>query len=118
MKGTIFLIHWNAAEAEELAKPLCTIGWEIEIEAEDGARGYNQIKANPPTAVVIYLSRLPSHGRETAYTLRSVKATREIPIIFVDGSKEAIEKTRTKVPDAIYTTSDDLQKIILKVTNK
>lgn len=61
-----------------------------------------------PDAVVIYLTRLPSHGRETAIALRSARATRNVPIVFVEGKGEPLEKTRAKVPDAIYVTSEEL----------
>jgi DNA-binding response OmpR family regulator len=104
--NTLFLIHWNAPEAEQLAKPLCAKGWNVEIEAEDGARASKRIKETQPAAVVIYLTRLPSHGRETAAYLQATKAPRHIPIIFVDGAGEALEKTKAKVPDATYRTSE------------
>jgi len=116
VKGTLFLIHWKASEAEALATPLRTEGWQVDIEAEDGARAGRAIKANQPDAVVIYLTRLPSHGRETADGLRSIKATRDIPIVFVDGNEEAIEKTRARVPSALYTTSGDLPKVLGQLT--
>jgi DNA-binding response OmpR family regulator len=109
MKGKLFLIHWEQAEAEALAEPLRAEGWQVQIEAEDGARAGKRILADPPDAVVIYLTRLPSHGRETAHALRSYKAGREIPILFVDGEAEKVEKVRAKVPDARYLRSQDLQ---------
>jgi len=112
MNGKLFLVHWKAAEAEEYASLLRSKGWEVEYEAEDGARAGKKIKENPPAVIVIYLSRLPSHGRETAEGLRSLKATRSIPIVFVDGQGEALEKTKAKVPDALYTTSDRLPGVL------
>lgn len=108
MKGKLFLIHWKPAEAEDLARPLRNAGWQVEIEAEDGARAGKRILADPPDVVVIYLTRLPSHGRETAHALRSYKAGREIPILFVDGEAEKVEKVRAKMPDARYLGSEDL----------
>ncbi len=115
MAGRLFLIHWNEAEAAELAARLRAKGWEVETEAQDGARGGKRIKADQPDAVVIYLTRLPSHGRETADGLRSIKATRHIPIIFVDGKEEAIEKTRAKVPGALFVTSAGLREALASV---
>src|SRR5688572_6503983 len=88
MKDRLFLFHWHAAEAEQLAAPLRAQGWQVDVEAQDGARGSSAVKATLPDAVVIYLRRLPSHGRETAEALRSSKATRAVPIIFVDGEGE------------------------------
>jgi DNA-binding response OmpR family regulator len=112
MKGKLFLIHWKAAEAEELAKPLREDGWEVTCEAQDGARAGKLIKTNPPDVVVIYLTRLPSHGRETGQGLRALKATRHLPIIFVDGIDEALAKTKAKVPDAVYTTAAELPNVL------
>jgi hypothetical protein len=63
-----------------------------------------RIKASPPDAVVIDLSRVPSHGREVALSVRSAKATRHIPLVFVDGEPEKVEKTRQFIPDATFTT--------------
>jgi CheY-like chemotaxis protein len=112
MNGNLFLIHWNEAEAKKLAKPLRAAGWKVKTESADGARAGKLIKAKPPDVLVIYLKRLPSHGRETAHALRSMKATRPLPIVFVDGEGEPLAKTRAKVPDAIYTNSAELMKVL------
>ena len=115
MKGRLFLVHWNAAEAAELAAPFEQAGWQVESEAEDGARAGKRILANPPAAVVIYLTRLPSHGRETAHTLRSAKAGKRIPVIFVDGAEDKVAKVRANVPDGIFTTSAKLPQVLARL---
>ncbi|HEU4342310.1 MAG TPA: DNA-3-methyladenine glycosylase I [Candidatus Binatia bacterium] len=84
------------------------------FEYEDGARGGSAIKQNPPDAVVIYLTRLPSHGRATAEYLTQTKSTRSIPLIFVGGEGEALEKTRTKIPGGIFIQQDQLQETLGK----
>ena len=116
--GRLFLIHWNADEVEQRAELLRTDGWDVETEASDGARGGKRIVADPPAAVVIDLTRLPSHGRETAHALRSYKATRTTPIVFVGGEGEPLEKTKAKVPDAIYTTAGRLKRVLAKYASK
>ena len=63
----LFLIHWNLAEAEELARKFEGAGWQVEVEAEDGGQAYQRMKTAPADILVIYLNRLPSHGRETAH---------------------------------------------------
>jgi len=118
MTGKLFLFHWNAAEAEEIAAEIRGFGFDITIESSDGARGGKAVKESPPDVIVIYLIRLPSHGRETAHALKSMKATREIPIVFVDGEGEALEKTKAKVPDAIYTSSAKLKSTLSKYLGK
>src|SRR5215203_4997608 len=62
------------------------------------------IRASLPDAVVIDLSRMPSHGREVAQGLRSAKGTRHVPIVFVDGEPEKVARTKQLFPDAVYTT--------------
>ena len=103
---SLFLIHWNQHEAGPLAESLIASGWQVETEAEDGARAASRILADPPAAVVIYLTRLPSHGRETARYLRTKSA---VPIIFVDGADEKLDSVRSKVPDATFVQSSDLR---------
>jgi CheY-like chemotaxis protein len=117
MRGKIFLVNWNEKQAEERPKILRPWGWEVEVEAEDGARACMAIKAQSPKAVVIYLTRLPSHGRETARHLRTLKATNQIPIIFIDGYEAAVQKTKTKIRDASYTSSEDLEFVLDKYAN-
>lgn len=114
-KGKLFLIHWNKPEVAKLAAPLRQAGWQVESEAEDGARAGKRILANPPAAVVIYLTRLPSHGRETAHALRSAKAAKRIPVIFVDGAEDKVAKVRANVPDGIFTTSAKLPQVLARL---
>lgn len=79
-KGRVFLIHWNKLEAEGIAKTLRSWGWDVGFETEDGARGGAAINLSRPDAVVIYHTRLPSHGRATAEYLSQTKSTRSIPL--------------------------------------
>lgn len=109
MNGHLFLVHWDAASAQQLVHELNVRGWQVDIESEDGGRAYQRIKAHPPDVVMIDLSRKPSHGLRTAAALRDHKATRGLPIVFVDGTAEAIEKARALVPNAVSTTSAELQ---------
>jgi DNA-binding NarL/FixJ family response regulator len=112
MKGSLFLIHWNPLEAQELAGPLRAEGWDVNVEAKDGARAGKMILTHKPDAVVIYLSRLPSHGCVTAQGVRSYKSGRNIPIIFVDGKKKAVQKTKMNVPDGMFIKNKELKKIL------
>lgn len=108
MSGRLFLIHWKQAEAEEHADRLRALGWPVDVEAEDGARAARAILEDPPAAVVVYLTRLPSHGRHTAAYLRSRKGGADVPLIFVGGRPQAVEQTRAEVPNAFYLEADAL----------
>ena len=117
-KGRLFLFHWKTAEAAELAKGLRKLGWTVDFEGENGARGGKKVIETLPDAVVFYLTRLPSHSRATAEYLAQRKATRPIPLIFVDGKDEAVAKTREKIPTGVFTTSADLPRRLAKLAEK
>jgi len=112
VKGKVFLVHWREAEAQVLAREIRNMGWTVDVETNDGARVGQRLKEHPADVVVIYLTRLPSHGRETGHALRAIKATKNIPLVYVDGNEEAVERTKTIVPDAIYTTTEQLDRTL------
>lgn len=101
---TVRLAHWNEDEGLERQKQLEALGFDVVFDAGDSLFVARQIKASPPDAVVIDLSRLPSAGREVAHSVRGTKATRHLPIVFVDGEPEKVKKTREFIPDATFTT--------------
>jgi len=59
-----------------------------------------------PDAVVLDLDRLPSHGREVATMLRDSKSTRHLPLVFVGGASDNVERIRGELPDAVFTAWD------------
>ncbi|MHC4549381.1 MAG: PleD family two-component system response regulator [Planctomycetota bacterium] len=99
----ILLIHWNAGEAEERAGRLRGAGHEVRCHADQGGAGLRGIGQDPPDAFVIDLGRLPSHGRAVATWLRQQKATRHVPIVFVEGDPQKTRRVRELLPDAVYT---------------
>jgi hypothetical protein len=58
---------------------------------------------DPPAAFVIDLGRQPAQGRAVATVLRQRKATRAVPLVFVDGDPEKVARLREALPDAVYT---------------
>jgi CheY-like chemotaxis protein len=102
--ATIRLVHWNEDEGLERQQLLEAFGFDAAFDFGDGVFAMRQIRASHPDAVVIDLTRLPSHGREVAHGVRSAKATRHIPIVFVGGEPEKVARTRQLLPDAVYTT--------------
>jgi hypothetical protein len=74
-----------------------------------------EVKANPPTAVVISLRRLPSHGREVADVLWYTKWGRAIPIVFFDGQPDKVEATRAKFPAARFVDWAELPALLTEI---
>ena len=55
-------------------------------------------------AVVIDLSRMPSHGKYVGAWLRGSKSTRHIPLVFVGGEAEKVAAIKKQMPDAVYAS--------------
>ena len=100
----IRLIHWNGPEGRERKQRLVSLGHQAEFDDEEWPALGRTIRASLPDVFLIDLSRLPSHGREVALSLRGRKETRLTPIVFVDGDPEKVAKLKTILPDATYTT--------------
>jgi CheY-like chemotaxis protein len=99
----IRLIHWKPEEAVEGIRLLTDAGLEV-MSGSVGVSGlFKQLETDKPDAVLIDLSRVPSQGRDLAIALRVRKGTRHIPIIFVAGKAEKVEKIRALLPDAGFT---------------
>jgi len=98
---TIRLIHWNAAEAEERAAALRAAKYRVDCAPVDG-KALKDIPKDLPSAVVIDLSRIPSQGRDVGIFLRTNAATRRVPLLFVGGEAEKVERIRKILPDAVF----------------
>lgn len=95
------LIHWKPAEAEARVGALAAAGYAVEY-APFTPTTLREIAERPPDAVVIDLTRVPSHGRDVGVALRHAKRTRPIPIVFAGGAGEKVARVRTQLPDAEY----------------
>ena len=104
----IQLIHWNAAEAAERAERLRALGYAAAHDLPAGPVFLRALAHDPPAAVVIDLSRLPSQGRDMAVNLRIQGRTRHVPLLFVDGDPAKVARICELLPDATYTTWDEI----------
>ncbi len=102
------LIHWNADEGALCVELLAGEGYEVEWEPRPGPDLFKKLTADPPAAAVIDLSRLPSGGRDLALEVRHRRSTRHIPLVFVEGEADKVERVRDLLPDAAYTTWSDI----------
>ena len=64
-----------------------------------------------PMRFLLNMTRLPSHGRAIAVFFRQRKATRGVPIVFLGGEPEKVEKARELLPDAVYLAWEDVSRL-------
>src|ERR1017187_5120798 len=81
----VLVVHWNAPEAAERAQRLRDQGFEAESYAGPGGAGFLALAADPPGAIVIDLARIPSQGGAAGIAFRQRKATRLVPLVFIEG---------------------------------
>jgi len=104
----IRLIHWDAAAAEDRGDLLRSAGFGVVHEPLTPV-GLRALREDPPSAIVIDLSRAPSQGRDMALGLRKHKATRNVPLVFAGGDPKKVARIRELLPDAAYTTWDAIE---------
>jgi hypothetical protein len=98
------LVHWNTDETATRAAALHAAGFEVETSPVRGPADLRELAERPPDAVVIDLSRTPSHGRDVALAIRTRKGTRQLPLVFVDGERAKVAAMKALLPDATYTS--------------
>jgi CheY-like chemotaxis protein len=101
MKRRLRLIHANANEAKERVALLREAGYTVAFDTVT-PKMLQKLRKRPPDAVVIDLSRAPSVGRDIALDIRSRKATRHLPIVFLGGDPAKVVITKIQVPDAVF----------------
>jgi hypothetical protein len=109
------LFHWRADEAKPLIAALRANGYTVDYPGDKANGNWRSLRENPPYAAIIDLTRLPSHGRYVAAALRGSKSLRHIPIVFVDGDPEKVERVRKDLPDAVYTSRSRLVSALKRV---
>ena len=98
------LFHWKSKEAEVLVAKLRAAGFEAVHRAETQSPSVRELKESGAVAVVIDLSRLPSHGKYVGAWVRGAKSTRHIPLVFVGGEAEKVAAIKKQIPDAVYSS--------------
>ncbi len=103
------LVSWNEDTAQVRAHQLTGMGFSVDASSLLGRGGViGHFREAAPDAVVLDLDRLPSHGREVGVVLRSSRSTRHLPLIFAGGDSEKVERIRVALPDAVFTSWDNI----------
>lgn len=103
----LYLVHWKEREVAERIRRLEAAGFAAEGGPGQGPVTLKALEADPPDAVVIDLTRLPSQGRDMAIALRTRAGTRAIPLVFLDGDPAKVVKIQALLPDATYAAWED-----------
>jgi CheY-like chemotaxis protein len=111
-KHSVHLFHWDKDHAAFMLEKLRNAGYEVKYHTR--GEGLSVRAMSNASAVVIDLSRLPSHGRAVATWLRGSKSTRHTPIIFVDGDQDKVAIAKQQLPDALYATTSRLMATLNK----
>ena len=102
-KIRVRLFHWHEAEAAERAQLLAAAGFDADYDYKIEPGFVRRLAERKPHALIIDLSRLPSHGREVGIHARRARVTRFKPLVFVGGNSETVAKIRALIPDATFT---------------
>lgn len=108
----VTLVHWNPEEAAPRLDQLRAAGHEPVLwNPQSGA----DLKTLPSTdLLLIDLTRIPSRGRDVGTSLRRAKATRHVPLLFLGGEPDKVERTRALLPDATYGDWPQLGAVLRK----
>lgn len=118
LKGTkLMLVHWKHEELPDRVRALEQLGATVATLSEPQAQGLmRSVREAGVAAVVIDLGRLPAHGRELGMGVRQSPATRHLPLLFVEGAGDKLERVRATLPDATFgawaTIGADLRRAI------
>jgi hypothetical protein len=102
-------VHWDEDEAHAVARRLVAGGHQVTVH---WAAGEGMQADSVPEVLVVSLERLPSHGRAVAQWLWSAQYRRAIPIVFVGGSPDRIERARDQFGDAVFCGEHELAAVV------
>ena len=107
----VHLITWKDDRTSKLKDELEASGFTVDAKPFEPST-LKALANDPPDAVVIDLGRLPSQGRDVGVAIRTRAGTRHLPLVFVDGSVDKVDRTRQQLPDAIYTVAGKLKEVV------
>jgi hypothetical protein len=97
---------------------LCSEGFEAAAYPTLGPSSFREIRANPPDAILIDLTELPSYGRTMGVLLREQKGTRNIPLVFLKGDPEKAARVREVLPGVAFAVWPNVGPVILRAIER
>lgn len=99
----IGVVHWKPEEIKDALRRLGASGDDVIVAGKMSPAVFRRWREASLDAVIIDLSRRPSHGRAVGVALRESAVTRHVPLLFVEGEPEQVERVRAALPDATFT---------------
>jgi hypothetical protein len=90
-------------DAETWIERLREAGYEVDTRAIRRPADLKALGRHVPSVVAIDLARAPSQGRDLGLAVRQQKATRYLPLVFVEGSPTQVTRVQSLLPDAVHT---------------
>jgi hypothetical protein len=100
----IVVLHARPGEVDEAARRLCGAGHDVQVLWPDGMPGLASVRRDPPDVFVIDLTRQPAQCQALGTALRQLKATRHVPLVFLEGDPAKTARVKAALPDATYAT--------------
>jgi hypothetical protein len=113
----VLVVHWRPEEVRGQIERLRSVH-EVRVESRQDGDWHRALRDDPAHVIVIDLSRLPSHGREIATYLRTQKATRDLPLVFVGGEESKVAEAKTIFPDARFCAWRTLRGTITRALDR
>ncbi|MHA1104381.1 MAG: hypothetical protein ACTSPN_01535 [Promethearchaeota archaeon] len=110
----LFVVCWDTEILHEKITPFLIKGWNVGYAFKNELQTKSLIEKLRPDVIVIYLNVAAKKGRLVAKFIKETGSINHIPIIFIDGKPKDVIKIRNEFPNAIYTSSEELEKVLLK----
>jgi hypothetical protein len=102
-------IHWSEADARRAADRLIDAGHEVTVHWSPEEEMRHETL---PEVLVISLERLPGQGRAVAQWLWDARYRQAIPLVFVGGHPDAVERTRERFGAAVFCGEHQLASVV------
>jgi len=113
---SVVLVHWKAEELPGRVRRLSAAGYQTEALSEVTPAALHAVKRRRPAAVIIDLSRLPSHGQRVGEVIQTKSGLTSVPLVFVEGGDATVARIRSGLPRAIFTTWRRLSTVLRTAT--
>ena len=112
-RGKIYIVDDTPTNLKVLADYLLELGFEVFVSM-DGESAIEQISQSPPDLILLDVMMPGMDGFEACRRLKTLKATKDIPVIFMTALTETVDKVKGFSSGAVdYVTKPIQQEEVL-----